>query len=97
MERGRERLAWAGPRGKKRRKEEKGNGPGQKRKREREREKEKKCIQMHLNFNLKFKFKWKTRNKTMQCDEDITSLDAHNTPLNIRGPITRVRARQLNL
>jgi hypothetical protein len=31
-------------------------------------------------------------------DEDITHLDAHNTPpLNIQGPITRARARQLNL
>jgi hypothetical protein len=30
-------------------------------------------------------------------DEDITPSDAHNTPLNIQGPITRARARQLNL
>jgi hypothetical protein len=31
-------------------------------------------------------------------DEDITYLDAHNTPpLDIQGPITRARARQLNL
>jgi hypothetical protein len=31
-------------------------------------------------------------------DEDITPLDAHNTPtLDIQGPITRARARQLNL
>jgi hypothetical protein len=31
-------------------------------------------------------------------DEDITHLDAHNTsPLDIQGPITRARARQLNL
>ena len=37
----------------------------------------------------------------IQCkrhDEDITSLDAHNTPpLDIQGPITRARAQQLNL
>jgi hypothetical protein len=32
------------------------------------------------------------------CDEDITHLDAHNTSLlDIQGPITRARARQLNL
>jgi hypothetical protein len=30
-------------------------------------------------------------------DEDITPSDAHNTLLNIQGPITRARARQLNL
>jgi hypothetical protein len=31
-------------------------------------------------------------------DEDITHLDAHNSPpLDIKGPITRARARQLNL
>jgi hypothetical protein len=31
-------------------------------------------------------------------DEDITHLNAHNTPpLNIQGPIIRARARQLNL
>jgi hypothetical protein len=31
-------------------------------------------------------------------DEDITHLDAHNTSsLDIQGPITRARARQLNL
>ena len=31
-------------------------------------------------------------------DEDITLSDAHNTPpLDIQGPITRARARQLNL
>jgi hypothetical protein len=30
-------------------------------------------------------------------DEDITPSDAHNTPLDIQGPITRARARQLNL
>jgi len=30
-------------------------------------------------------------------DEDITSSDAHETPLDIQGPITRARARQLNL
>jgi hypothetical protein len=32
-----------------------------------------------------------------KCDEEITHLDAHNTsPLDIQGPITRARARQLN-
>jgi hypothetical protein len=30
-------------------------------------------------------------------DEDITPSDAHNTPLDIQGPITRARTRQLNL
>jgi hypothetical protein len=30
-------------------------------------------------------------------DEDITPSDAHNTPLDIQGPITRARARLLNL
>jgi hypothetical protein len=30
-------------------------------------------------------------------DEDITPSDAHNTPLNIQGPITRAHVRQLNL
>jgi hypothetical protein len=30
-------------------------------------------------------------------EEDITHLDAHNTPLDIQGPITRAHARQLNL
>jgi hypothetical protein len=30
-------------------------------------------------------------------DEDITPSDAHNTPLNILGPITRSCVRQLNL
>ena len=30
-------------------------------------------------------------------DEDITSSDAHETPLDIQGPITRARAQQLNL
>ena len=31
-------------------------------------------------------------------DEDITHLDPHNDPLlDIQGPITRARARQLNL
>lgn len=30
-------------------------------------------------------------------DEDITSPDAHDTPLDIQGPITRARARQLHL
>jgi hypothetical protein len=30
-------------------------------------------------------------------DKDITPSDAHNTPLNIQGLITRARARQLNL
>ena len=31
-------------------------------------------------------------------DEDITPLDLHNDPLlDIQGPITRARARQLNL
>jgi hypothetical protein len=30
-------------------------------------------------------------------DEDITPSDARNTLLNIQGPITRARARQLNL
>jgi hypothetical protein len=31
-------------------------------------------------------------------DEDMTHLDAHNTsPLDIQGPISRARARQLNL
>jgi hypothetical protein len=32
-----------------------------------------------------------------QLDEDITSSDAHNTLLNIQGPITRAHVRQLNL
>jgi hypothetical protein len=33
-----------------------------------------------------------------KIDEDITHLDAHNTPpLDIQGPITRAHARQLNL
>jgi hypothetical protein len=32
------------------------------------------------------------------CDEDITPLHTHNDPLlDIQGPITRARARQLNL
>jgi hypothetical protein len=32
------------------------------------------------------------------ADENITHLDAHNTPpLDIQGPITRARAQQLNL
>jgi hypothetical protein len=31
-------------------------------------------------------------------DEDITPLDTNNNPsLNVQGPITRARARQLNL
>jgi hypothetical protein len=30
-------------------------------------------------------------------DEDITPSDAHNTPRNIQGPITKVRVRLLNL
>ena len=30
-------------------------------------------------------------------DEDITPSDTHKTPLDIQGPITRARARQLNL
>jgi hypothetical protein len=31
-------------------------------------------------------------------DEDITPMDTNNTPqVNIQGPITRARARQLNL
>jgi hypothetical protein len=32
------------------------------------------------------------------CDEDITPMDTNNTPqVDIQGPITRARARQLNL
>jgi hypothetical protein len=31
------------------------------------------------------------------CDEDITPMDSNNTPLvDVQGPITRSRARQLN-
>ncbi len=34
----------------------------------------------------------------MDCDEDITPMDTNNTPhVDIQGPITRARARQLNL
>ena len=34
----------------------------------------------------------------MSCDEDITPSDTYNDPpLNFQGPITRARARQLNL
>jgi hypothetical protein len=40
----------------------------------------------------------KKRSQNKQNDEHITHLDAHNTPpLDIHGPITRARARQLNL
>jgi hypothetical protein len=36
--------------------------------------------------------------ETTQGDEDITPLDTNNNPpLNVQGPITRARARQLNL
>jgi hypothetical protein len=33
-----------------------------------------------------------------RLDEDITTMDTNNTPLvDVQGPITRARARQLNL
>jgi hypothetical protein len=37
-------------------------------------------------------------NLARPCDEDITPMDTNNTPqVDIQGPITRARARQLNL
>jgi hypothetical protein len=39
-----------------------------------------------------------TTSSRRHSDEDITPLDTHNKPpLDIQGPITRARARQLNL
>jgi hypothetical protein len=38
-----------------------------------------------------------SRGDFKRSDEDITPSDAHNTPLDIQGPVTGARARQLNL
>jgi hypothetical protein len=40
---------------------------------------------------------WTNLNLREYTDEDITPSDAHSTLLDIQGPITRGRARQLNL
>jgi hypothetical protein len=53
---------------------------------------------------LKGRALWRRRRKNEKAreeewgDEDITPLDTNNNPpLNVQGPITRARARQLNL
>jgi hypothetical protein len=56
---------------------------------------------LHLTLQLGEEDELESRTTPLQegeDDEDITTMDTNNTPLfDVQGPITRARARQLNL